>query len=155
MLTMHARLFLLACALNIGGCAPAYRMSNRTGTPEDCEGCTPRGARAGVRFHFDAWVPDADSSSVLAVAFDDGRQVRATHSTQWNGSPRSRWSPYFETAHGRGDSLRVTAILQTPHGDTLAVGRAVGSGAAVHHPLPPRYRPGAVRVVLSAPHGRR
>src|SRR5687768_937043 len=102
---MCVRLLLLAAALLVAACGPAYHMPNRTGASEDCEGCTPRGTQAGVRFHFDAWVPDADSASVLTVGVDDGRQVRTTHSTEWNGSPRSRWSPYFETAHGRGDSL--------------------------------------------------
>lgn len=120
---MYMRPVLLAGALLLAACAPPYPMPARTGTSEDCEGCTPAGTRAGVRFHYDAWMPDADSSSVLAVVFDDGRRVRTTHSTEWNGSVRSRGSPYFETAYGRGDSLRVTAILQTPRGDTLATGQ--------------------------------
>lgn len=118
---MRIRL-LLPATLLLAACAPAYHMSNRAPAAEDCDGCVPGGSRAGVRFHFDAWIPGGDSASVLTVVFDDGRQVRTTHSTEWNGSPRSRWSPYFETAVGRGDSLRVTAILQTQAGDTLAVG---------------------------------
>lgn len=119
---MRIPVLLPALALLLATCAPPYRMANRAGAVEDCEACTPRGSRAGVRFHFDAWMPGGDSSPVLTVVFDDGRQVRTTHSTEWNGSVRSRWSPYFETVAGRGDSLRVTAVLQTPRGDTLAVG---------------------------------
>lgn len=97
-------------------------MPNGTGAAEDCEACTPRGSRAGVRFAFDPWMPGGDSSSVLTVVFDDGRMVRSTHSTEWNGPVRGRWSPCFETSPASGDSLRVTGILQTPGGDTLAMG---------------------------------
>ncbi|HEX2211550.1 MAG TPA: hypothetical protein VHG93_27940 [Longimicrobium sp.] len=118
----RVRALSLAATLLLWSCAPAYHMPSRTGTGEDCNGCVPRGSRAGVRFQFDPWMPGGDSSSVLTVVFDDGRQVRTTNSTEWNGSVRDRWSPYFETAAGRGDSLRVTAILRTPAGDTLAVG---------------------------------
>jgi hypothetical protein len=118
-LTLAAALLLAACA------APAYRTPNLDPADADCNGCVPRGSRAGVRFQFDPWIPGGDSASVLTVVFNDGRRVRTTRSTEWNGSTRDRWSPYFETAAGRGDSLRVTAILQTPAGDTLAVGTAV------------------------------
>jgi hypothetical protein len=117
---------IAACIpLLLAACAPAWRMPNRAPAAEDCNGCVPRGSRAGVRFQFDPWIPGGDSASVLTVVFDDEQRVRTTNSSEWNGPTRGRWSPYFETAAGRGDSLRVTAILRTPAGDTLAVGTAV------------------------------
>lgn len=115
---------MLAAAVLMAACPPGHRPPGAV-SGEECEACVPRGSRAGVRFTFDAWMPGGDSSSVLTVVFDDGRRVRTTRSTEWNGSPRTRWSPYFETAAGRGDSLRLTAVLQAPGGDTLAVGTAV------------------------------
>jgi hypothetical protein len=100
-----------------GGCTPP-------GGPEpDCQACVPRGSQAGVRFQRDALIPGGDTTSVLTVVFDDGRQVRTTRSTEWSGGARSRWGPYVETA--TDDSLRATGILQSAAGDTLAVGRIV------------------------------
>jgi hypothetical protein len=122
----RAKVRMALCSpLLLAACAPAWRMPNRAPAAEDCNGCVPRGSRTGVRFQFDPWMPGGDSASVLTVVFDDGRQVRTTHSTEWNDPTRGRWSPYFETAARRGGSLRVTAILQSPAGDTLAVGTAV------------------------------
>jgi hypothetical protein len=114
---------VIVIPLLLAACAPGYRPPGAA-PGEDCEACVPRGSRSGIRFAFDAWIPGGDNSSVLTVVFDDGRRVRTTSSTEWNGPLRGRWSPYFETAAGRGDSLRVTAILQAPNGDTLAVGTA-------------------------------
>jgi hypothetical protein len=104
-----------ALLILIGGCTPPGRLE------PDCQACVPAGSRAGVRFQRDAMIPDGDTSSVLTVIFDDGRQVRTTRSTEWAGTARSQWGPYFETAEG--DSLRATGILQSAAGDTLAVGR--------------------------------
>ncbi|HEX2202700.1 MAG TPA: hypothetical protein VHG91_05365, partial [Longimicrobium sp.] len=87
----------------------------------DCQACVPRGSRAGVRFQRDAWMPGGDTTSVLTVRFDDGREVRTTRSTGWEGGARNLWGPYFETA--AADSLRATGVLQSAAGDTLAVGR--------------------------------
>jgi hypothetical protein len=103
---------LLAAA---GGCAAAGRQAEA-----DCNGCVPPGARAGVRFQRNAEMPGGDTSTVLTVVFDDGRQVRTTRSTEWMGGARNAWAPWYETTPT--DSLRATGILQSAAGDTLAVG---------------------------------
>lgn len=100
--------------LLLGACATAGRAQ------PDCQSCVPHGSRAGVRFQRDALIPGGDTTTVLTVVFDDGRQVRSTRSTEWAGEARNRWGPYFETA--TADSLRATGILQSAAGDTLAVG---------------------------------
>ena len=117
-----ARALLLAALAAAAGCAPPYRTSNRSPAADDCNGCVPRGARAGVRFQRNAEMPGGDTSTVLTVVFDDGRQVRTTRSTEWRGEARNAWAPWYETA--TTDSLRTTGILQSAAGDTLAVGTA-------------------------------
>jgi hypothetical protein len=103
-------------ALLMAACVPAGP------APADCPGCVPPGSEAGVRFRFDPWT-EGDTTSVLTVTFDDGRRVRTTRSTAWSAETRQRFSPYFETA--ASDSLRVSTVLHSAAGDTLAVGGLV------------------------------
>jgi hypothetical protein len=122
--------------------------------------------RAGVRFQRNAEMPGGDTTTVLTVVFDDGRQVRTTCSTEWMGEARNARAPWLETA--TTDSLHATGILQSDAGDMLAVGtasfplRADGwwgvrweGGARIRHPVAAGYRPGELHAVLSAADRRR
>lgn len=106
-----ATVCLAAGAMLIAACTPPP-------PPADGPGVVPRESRAGVRLHYDPFVPgQPDARPVLEVRLDDARGRRTTESTAWQPAARSLYSPYLETA--TADSLRIAAVLRSPGGDTL------------------------------------
>lgn len=102
-----AALLLCACAAPAGG------------GPGDLG--APRTSRAGVRFYVLPNPRDGVGTPEMTFHFHDGRQRRQVRSTTFSTENlASPYSPYFETA--ARDSLRVTAVVHGPAGDTAGTG---------------------------------